>query len=143
MQKALIIYDSYSGNTEKMAKSLREGLASGSVEVDTTLKSIDNTTKEDLLDANIILFGAPTRMANLPSKTKEFLDGIDASVVKGKVGASFGSCGGTCESIPMITGKLKSLEMNVVEPGLKVQGRPRGIDLERCRDFGKGIVDKL
>ncbi len=143
MKKVLLVYDSYSGNTEKVARAVREGLASGSVEVDTTLKNIDDTTKEDLLEANVILFGAPTRMANLPPKMKEFLNGIGASAMKGKIGTSFGSCGGTCESIPMITEKLKSLEMNVIEPGLKIQGRPGSVDLKRCRDFGKTIVDKL
>lgn len=144
MQNVLILYDSYSGNTEKVAKAVREGLASGNVEVDTTLKNIEKATKEDISNANVILFGSPTRMASIPPKMKEFLGGIDESTVKGKLGASFGSCGGSGEAIPLIEKKIKSLGMDVIsEPGLKIQGRPGKRDLERCRDFGKKVVDKI
>lgn len=144
MQKVLIVYDSYSGNTEKVAKAIREGLGAGSAEVDTTLKNVDNTSKEDCLEANAILFGAPTRMANLPAKMREFLDKFEESDIKGKFGASFGSCGGTGEAIGIISEKLKSLGMNVViDPGLKIQGRPGKVDLERCRTFGKNFVDAI
>ncbi|MDY6965000.1 MAG: flavodoxin domain-containing protein [Halobacteriota archaeon] len=139
MAKALIIYWSQSHCTEKMARAIREGAASAGA--DTTLKSIDYAKIEDLMDADIIIAGSPTHMRGVPKKMGEFLSQLEEVNLKGKVGASFGSYGGSGEAPGAIAEKLKSFGMNVVsEPGLKVMGRPDKRSLEKCREFGKTVV---
>ena len=138
MPKAIIIYWSQSHCTENMARAIREGASSAGA--DTTLKSVDDTKKEDLMDADIIIAGSPTHMRGLPKKVSEFLSQLEDVDLKGKVGTSFGSYGGSGEAPGMIADKMKSFGMNVIEPGLKIMGRPDKRGIEKCKDFGKNVV---
>ena len=58
MLKALLLYHSVTGNTEKVARALREGLeASG---IDVTVRRIVEGVSEDLLDYDLVCLGSPS-----------------------------------------------------------------------------------
>ena len=86
MAKALVVYDSETGNTEKMAVAIGEGLRESGLDVG--VKKVGDTKLNDLVDADAIVMGSPTSF-------------IDKSIalwpdepgkLKNKIGAAFTSC---------------------------------------------------
>ena len=149
--QVLIIYDSKTGNTEKMAFAVAEGARE--VEgVDVLMKKVDNATNEDLLKADGLIVGSPTYYGQMSSKIKAM---FDASVeihgkLEGKVGAAFTSSGGVASGAE--TTIISILEAMLVH-GMIIQGRarsghygaaavgePKEQDMERCRELGRMVA---
>lgn len=63
--KTIILYDSYFGNTEKTASSIKEGL---DVHGEVTLKRINEASPEILKRIDLLIIGTPTR-AFRPTRT--------------------------------------------------------------------------
>ncbi|MEA2075523.1 MAG: flavodoxin domain-containing protein [Euryarchaeota archaeon] len=142
MGKAIIVYETRSGNTEYMAKTIEAGMKEAGVEVE--LKKAARTKAEDLKDVDAVVLGSPTYVRALIAAMKTFLFEMEKADLKGKVGAAFGSYGWSGESIGIMTETMVNLfEMDVIEPGLKVKRRPSGKDLEECRAFGKKIAARI
>ena len=108
MAKILVLYDSHSGNTKKMAEYVFDGAkSSGRNEV--KILSIDEATTKDLKWCDGIAVGSPTNMGILSWKMKKFWDDCGNELwgkIDGKIGCAFSSEGGwgggaeiTCQSI--------------------------------------------
>jgi NAD(P)H dehydrogenase (quinone) len=69
----LVTYHSASGNTEKMAQGVAEGVK---VVSDTTvvLKRVGDVTGNDLLSSDAIIVGSPVYFGNMSGEVKTFLD---------------------------------------------------------------------
>ena len=142
MAKAAIIYDSRTGNTEAMAKAIEQGMREAGVEV--VLKRAVKAAAGDVQDVDAVVLGAPTYHKDMIASMKTFLFEMEKVDLKGKVGAAFGSFGWSGESVEMMTNTMKHIfGMNVVEPGLKILRRPEYEALEKCREFGRKIADKI
>jgi len=96
MGQILILYDSATGNTEKMAGYVAEGVEKvPGMEV--RVRSVDEATKEDILWCDGIALGTPTNLGALSWKMKRFWDQISGEVwgqVDGKIACAFSSSGG-------------------------------------------------
>ena len=94
--RVLVAYYSRTGNTEQMAQGVVEGTKRVPGVV-TTLKKVDDVSKQDLEAADAIILGAPAYYANIPGKMKAVMDewawhwGIDFT---DKVGGAFATGGG-------------------------------------------------
>jgi len=146
--KILIIYDSKTGNTEKMAFAVAEG-AKQFKGVKVVVKKVDKTSLKDLLSADGIVMGSPTYYGQMSAKLKAL---IDESVkihgkLEGKVGAAFTSSGGTATGAETT---LMSILQAMLIHGMIVQGRaddkhygaaavssPRERKREHCRELGR------
>ncbi len=152
MVKILVIYDSKSGNTEKMALDVAEGAKQVKGAIVET-KKVDEASIEDLLSADGIIMGSPTYYGLMSGKLKEF---IDKSVkihgkLEGKVGAAFTSSGDTATGAE--TTLLSILQAMLVH-GMIVQGRsdnkhygatavgaPDSKATESCKRLGKRVAE--
>lgn len=68
----LIIYDSFFGNTRKIAEAISQGFK----EKDCKIKHVDDFKKEDLNNIKLLIVGSPTR-AFMPSpKIKKFISSL-------------------------------------------------------------------
>jgi NAD(P)H dehydrogenase (quinone) len=151
MVKILVVYDSKTGNTEKMAFAVAEGARQiGNVEV--VVKRVEQTSLDDLLNSDGIIMGSPTYYGQMSAKLKTL---IDESVkihgkLEGKVGAAFTSSGGTATGAETT---LLSIIQAMLVHGMIVQGRandkhygaaavgsPRDRDLEHCISLGKKVA---
>jgi len=142
MAKAIIVYETRSGNTEYMAKAIEAGMKEAGVDVE--LKKAARANADDLKDMDAVVLGSPTYVRALIAAMKTFLFEMEKADLKGKVGAAFGSYGWSGESVEIMAETMVNLfEMDVIEPGLKVKRRPSEKDLEECRAFGKKIADKI
>lgn len=87
LKKAIVVYDSLYGNTEKVARALAQGLESG--EIKTDLIQAGEIDVNRLQDYDLVLVGSPTH-AWRPSKlVKEFLGRINESALSGKKAFAF------------------------------------------------------
>ena len=142
MAKAIIIYETRTDNTQTIAKAIQDGIKEAGVEV--LLKRTAEATADDLADADAVVLGAPTYNHDLFSPMKTFLFKMEKADLKGKVGAAFGSYGWSGESVQMMSDTMKHIfKMDVMEPGLKLVGRPSGSSLEQGREFGRKIAEKI
>jgi NAD(P)H dehydrogenase (quinone) len=72
MAKILVVYDSKTGNTEKMAFAVAEG-AKQVKGVKAKIKKVDQTTFQDLLNADGIIMGSPTYYGQMSAKLRLLL----------------------------------------------------------------------
>jgi len=93
MKKVLVIYYSRTGNTEKMAKMITEGLVQKGIVVD--LKNVNEVDIDSLPDYDGYIIGSPNYFGTMVAEIKKF---IDESVkyyrkIDGKLVAAFSSTG--------------------------------------------------
>jgi NAD(P)H dehydrogenase (quinone) len=152
MAKILVVYDSKSGNTEKMALAVAKGAQmAGAVEV--TVKQADETKNSDLLAADGIIMGAPTYFGQMSAKLKAV---IDASIevheqLSGKVGGAFTSSGGTASGgettllsiveAMLVHGMIVWGRADDKHYGVAVTGAPEKKDLEECEELGRRTAE--
>jgi NAD(P)H dehydrogenase (quinone) len=69
----LVTYHSATGNTEKMAQGVAEGVkeVSGTTVV---LKRVGDVTSNDLISSDAVIVGSPVYFANMSGEVKTFLD---------------------------------------------------------------------
>jgi NAD(P)H dehydrogenase (quinone) len=152
MVKILVVYDSKTGNTEKMAFAVAEG-AKEIKGVKVVVKRVEQASVEDFLEADGIIMGSPTYYGQMSARLKAL---IDESVkihgeLEGKVGGAFTSSGGTATGAE--TTLLSILQAMLVH-GMIVQGRaddkhygtaavgaPREKELGSCKDLGRRVAD--
>ena len=143
MAKLLILYDSQTGNTEKMAEAVAEG-ARSVPGVEVVLKYY--ARPEELAEADAIVFGTPTYYHDITLPIKQVMEEAAKAGVslKGKVGAAFGSYGWSGEAPKQVLEILKNrFGMTLVEPPIEVLYQPRPDQLEQCRKLGKTVAEKI
>ena len=151
--KALVIYDSKSGNTEKMARAVAEGMAS-SKDIQVETKKVGERFPLTLLaEAAVTVFGSPVIYADITHDLKNFLENVESYVSarkmnpKGKIAAVFGSYGydGAFVMEAFLKKRLqklgyKVLDTTCVETDNNIKYNPAALD--NCRTFGRGVADK-
>ncbi len=91
--RILVAYYSETGHTESMAKALAEGMATvAGVEV--VLRSVDDVSEQEILQADGILVGTPVHWGSLSARVKDFLDKVGGlldteSHGEGRTGGAF------------------------------------------------------
>ena len=94
-KNVLITYYSKTANTQTLAEEVAKGaLSIPGVQV--LLKSIQQTTTKDLLDADAIIVGSPVYNANLAPEVVQFMSTwpFEGNPLKDKIGAAFVTAGG-------------------------------------------------
>lgn len=71
MKTAIVLYWSHTGNTEKVAHSIRTGLEAGGLSV--TSERIEATTDLDFFDYDLVCLGFPSYNWRPPKQVDEFL----------------------------------------------------------------------
>jgi NAD(P)H dehydrogenase (quinone) len=149
--KVLIVYDSQTGNTEKMAQSVAAGVEEAGVEP--IVRKVDNAKVDELLKVRGLILGSPVYYGLPSAKIKAF---IDESVkfhgkLEGMVGGAFCSAGGThtgCETTIMALLEALMVHGMVVQGtssknhyGAASVGAPDDADSEVCRKLGARVAE--
>ena len=88
--KAIILYGSRFGSTEKIAKSLEIGLkAAGGIQSIVCTSTNDIPSTDALKEYDILCIGAPTENMTAPKSVKEFLAKLKDIDLSGKYGFAF------------------------------------------------------
>jgi NAD(P)H dehydrogenase (quinone) len=159
MKNILVLYDSATGNTKRMAELVSDG-ASRVRDTEVRLRSVAEATKADLTWCHGIAVGSPTNMGVLSWKMKKFWDDLGDELwgkIDGKIGCAFSSSGGwgggselTCASILTILINFGFLVFGLpdyvghrltLHYGAVVAGKPLSNEEEEgCRRLGERLA---
>jgi NAD(P)H dehydrogenase (quinone) len=123
MPHILIIYTTLRGNTGKMVEPVAEGIRSAGMDVKTL--EADQVTMADMIAADGIIIGSPTRFGGVDWQIKRLFDTVTIEgypgPLEGKVGGAFtaGSRAGSGAELVL----LNALHL-LLNHGLIIQGEP-------------------
>lgn len=112
--RILVLYQSNSGNTARMAELVAEG-AAAKIGTEVRLINIEQARAEDVLWAEGIAVGSPTNLGLLSWKMKRFWDEVMIDhwgKIDGKIGCAFTSAGGWAGGGELACQSLTTLLMN-------------------------------
>jgi NAD(P)H dehydrogenase (quinone) len=137
MGTVLVQYYSKSGNTKQMAELVAQG-ADKVDGIDVRLKTIEESSIEDILWADGIALGAPTHLGSVPWKVKKFWDEIPDiwGKIDGKFGCAFSSAGGLGGGPELACMSLLTIMMNY---GIMVFGVTDYVAKQRTLHYGAAI----
>lgn len=143
--RALIIYDSMWGSTERMAKAIAQGMSQAGLEnklLHVRRNHYSDIVKE-ILTAKILVIGSPTINEGIFPSVAQLLSYLKGLHPLKKKGVAFGSYGWGGEAIKAMEGEMKAMGIAILEPGLGVIYVPGEEDLKSCRQLGERIAANL
>jgi flavodoxin len=114
-KRAIVIFDSRYGNTEKIARSFEEGLKRSGIA--TVCINSNEVSRESLKEYDLIAVGAPTEWLMASKPMKRFLENLKGVDLSGKFGFAFDTklgrrlSGSAAKSIEK---ELKNLGLNLI-----------------------------
>lgn len=151
MTRVLVVYDSRTRNTERMAHAVADG-AKTVKGARVVVMKVDDAKLSDLVDSDAIMIGSPTYYGNMSGKMKSFIDksyGIHGKLV-GKIGGAFTSSDDTASGAE--TTLLSILKAMLIH-GMIIQGRhdtkcygptavqsPNEKEIESCKELGERVA---
>ncbi|MCW4000519.1 MAG: flavodoxin domain-containing protein [Candidatus Bathyarchaeota archaeon] len=143
--KAVIVYDTMWHSTDKMARSIAEGIASEGVDVKMVkLRSCPNSEGvTEILEAKAVLVGSPTLNNGMFPTVGGFLTYITGLKPKGKIWSFFGSFGWGGGAVKDMVKMAKEVGFEVAEPSLELKWVPSEEELKGCFDWGVQIARKI
>ena len=143
--KALIIYDSMWGSTEKIAHKLREGL--NEIGVNVTFRNLKfshfSDIITDVLTSKLILLGSPTLNNGLLPSMGGFLSYMKGLRPKNKIGFVFGSYGWGGQAVGEIEKIINELSWDIPIKGININYIPTEDDLKNIKNVGKKLGNYL
>jgi flavorubredoxin len=144
-KRAVIVYDTMWGSTEKVAKALVEGISSEGVVVN--LYRLRDTHNSDviaqILEARAVLVGSPTLNNGLFPSVASFLAYMKGLKPRNKIGAAFGSYGWGGGAKRAVEAEMKASGVELLEGGLDYNYRPTEEELEKAVEFGRTVARKI
>lgn len=148
-KKAIVVYDTMWHSTEVMAENIAEGIASQGVEARPIhIRSSDRSEiMTEALNAKAIVFGSPTLNNTMFPTVADVLTYMKGLKPKNKLAAAFGSYGWSGEAVAEIRGHLENMDMEIIDPGLRIlyvpddQGRAEAYAFGQ--KIGKAVVDAM
>jgi NAD(P)H dehydrogenase (quinone) len=152
MVKVLVLYDSWTRNTEKMAVAVAEGVKQVNG-INVVLKKAGDVSLDDLQKADGIIVGSPTFYGLMSGKLKALFD-KSADIhgkLEGKVGGAFTSSGGNASGAEttllsilhamLIHGMIVQGRYDHLHYGAVAVGAPDSKAIENCKHLGKTVAD--
>jgi flavodoxin len=146
MKKVLVSYISRTGNTEKMAEYIAEGIRFTGNAADIR-KVAEIKSEKELEGYDGYVFGCPTYHRDLTGSMKNFLFLAEKANLVGKFGGSFGSYTHSGESAQMIYDTMQHVfKMDVIDLGalsIKEHSLNTPDGMRACQDYGKAVGQKF
>ncbi|UCH89672.1 MAG: FprA family A-type flavoprotein [Thermoplasmata archaeon] len=144
-KKALVVYDSMWGSTQKMAYKLMEGLEEQGIP--TTIRNLKNThisdVMIDVLTSRAILVGSPTLNNGMLPSIGAFLTYIKGLRPRNRIGFAFGSFGWGGQAVGEIEKVLTDLRWELPVESLKLKYIPDEDELYKMKETGKTIAEHI
>jgi len=142
-----IIYDTMWNGTRRMAEAIAEGIKEANKDITIKIFNSSKGDKNDIVTevfkSKAVLVGSSTINKGILSSTAAILEMIKGLELKGKSAAAFGSYGWSGECVKIITEELEEAGLQVLNDGIRELWNPDEAGLERCREFGKSILENL
>jgi flavorubredoxin len=140
-KKALIVYDSMWGSTEKIAYSLREGIEESGIPV--SMWNLKNSHVSDIiteaLTTKLIILGSPTLNNGMMPSMGGFLTYLKGLRPRNRIGFVFGSYGWGGQAVGEIEKILNDLKWELPMDNININYIPDEKELKNIKNIG----DKL
>lgn len=140
-----IIYDSMWGSTESMARAVIEGILSEGLrvkQIKLRATPLSQAIKE-FWKYRATLIGTPTLNNQAFTSVAAFLHALRGLRPSNRIVSAFGSYGWGKGGVKEAIESLKSMRLEVVEPGLEINYRPKSEGYKACFEFGKTFAAKV
>lgn len=117
MKKAIVIYDTKFGNTEKIAKAISQGLKEQGLKTDCV--EVSKVEVNKLTEYDLLAIGGPTHVFGMSSHIKEFMKKLEEINLQGKNAFAFDTkfksrfYGSAAKKIEE---RLRKMQMRIVKP---------------------------
>jgi flavorubredoxin len=143
--KVTIVFDTMWGSTDKMARSIADGIASEGLEVKMLkLRASDNSeAMTEILDSKAVLVGSPTLNNGMFPTIGSFLTYMMGLRPKDKVWGFFGSYGWGGGAVRNMKEMAQKAGFKVRDQALEIKYVPDEEDLKKCFEFGKQFAAEI
>ncbi len=143
MGKALIVYDTRTGETQKIGDIVAEGLRFSGMEAEVANVN-DIKNEADLQGYDALVFGSATYHGAMMQKMKTMLFMAEKAGLEGKAGGAFGAFGWSGEAPERIFDTMKNIfKMDMVSGPLRLKSSSLGGGVQMAQDYGREIAKKL
>jgi len=143
MAKALIVYSTRTGETQKIGELIAEGIRIAGHQADVV--SDKQIKKEsDLADYDAYVFGSATYHGDMMPGMKTLLFLAEKAGLEGKVGAAFGAFGWSGEAPARIYGTMENIyRMQMVKEPLMLKSSSLGGGIPMAQEYGREIAKQM
>ncbi len=143
MAKALIVYATRAGETQRIGELIAEGLRFSGI--DATVKNVKDISKEaDLQGYDAVILGSATYHGDMMQAMKTLLFLAEKANLEAKVGGAFGAFGWSGEACDRIFNTMKNIfKMAMTGDPLRLKSTSLGGGLKMAQDYGREIARKL
>jgi flavorubredoxin len=143
--KAVVVYDTMWGSTEKIARSITNGLIEGGVEVKLINISSSHNSEviAELLESKAVVIGSPTLNNWIFPSIAGFLAYMHGLKPLNKIGAAFSSYGWAGGAKKAVEAEMVAAGIQVMDSGLDFQYRPTESELGKAFAFGLEFAMKI
>jgi len=144
MSKAIVVYDSRFGNTEKIARALALGIEKQGVNVD--CRKVDEVDVAELVEYDFLAVGGPTHIASMSEPMKGFLEDLKKVDISDKIGFCFDTRNRSRfnrfdlnSAAKRIEKKMKKMKVKMIKPreSAIVEGREGPLEKEAEEAFDR------
>jgi anaerobic nitric oxide reductase flavorubredoxin len=143
-QKAVIVYETMWGATEKMARKISEGIFKAGVEF--KIFDINNSDRtevfKEMLEAKFFILGSSTHGNSMLPSMAGFLDFLRVLAPKKRFASVFGSFGWAGGAVREIEKILTANGISLSQSGLSIRYAPDEDELNSCVEFGRRAVSQ-
>jgi flavorubredoxin len=141
--RALVVFASRIGTTQRIAEFIAGGLRSTGAEA-TVISAATIKREADLEGYDAYVFGSATYHGEMMQPMKTFLFLAEKARLEGKVGGAFGAYGWSGEALVRVFETMKNVfNMKMVSQPLRLKSTAVGGGADMARKYGCEIGEKL
>jgi len=143
--KAVVVYETMWGATEKMSRIISQGLIDQGIEVrlfDIAVSDRSNVIKE-MLDAKGFIIGSSTHDNDMLTSIAGFLEFLKGLQPKNRIVVAFGSYGWAGGAVKNIEKVLQETGVELALPGLGVKYMPDENEISQCYQLGVDFANRI
>ena len=143
MAKALVVYTTRSGETQRIGELIAEGMRFSGIDVK-VISSNDIKKEADLAGYDAYVFGSATYHGEMMPGMKTLLFLAEKADLENKAGGAFGAFGWSGEAPGRIFDTMKNIfKMGMVSQPLMLKSSSLGGGIQMAQDYGREIAKKL
>lgn len=144
MPKALVVYATRTGETQKIAELIAEGLRFSLVDSQ-VINANKITKKEELEEYDALVLGSATYHGEMLQSMKTLLFLAEKADLEGKIGAAYGAFGWSGEAPDRIYDTMKNIyRMQMINGGpLRIKSSLIEGGMKAAQDYGRKIAEKI
>ncbi|MGE4282407.1 MAG: anaerobic nitric oxide reductase flavorubredoxin [Clostridia bacterium] len=142
-----LIYDTMWDGTRRMAEAIAEGIRAADDKIVVKMYNISKSDKNDIVTevfkSKAFLVGSPAINKGILFSAAGIVEMIKGLGFKNKKAAGFGCYGWSGENVKLITEEISKAGISMIDEGIREMWNPDQEALQRCKEYGQNLVEKI